>query len=115
MSLVISVQRSLPWAHAWDEGKGSSRSDASSNASMVEIVCSSNSRTASRTVAAIGASRGAELGYGSVRPEGSWLLMDPMSGVTITTWAEVGPSVDRSLLEGEPDPRGGQLELDAAV
>src|SRR5215813_973978 len=68
MSLVISVQRSLPWAQACDEDRGSSRSDASSNASIVAIVCSSNSRTAPRTVAAIGSSRRAEGGYGSALP-----------------------------------------------
>src|SRR5262245_3571253 len=57
MSLVISVQTSLPWAHACVEDIASSWSDASSNAPMVTIVCSSNSRMASRRVAAMGASR----------------------------------------------------------
>src|SRR4029453_18675361 len=56
MSLVISAQRSLLWAQTWDEGRGSSRSEASGNASIVAMVCSSNSRTVSRTVAAIAAS-----------------------------------------------------------
>src|SRR5262252_1580594 len=108
MSLVISVQRSLPWAHAWDEDRGSSRSDASSNASIVAIVCSSNSRTASRTVAAIGTSR---------RPSVDTVARSRYSarGTTITIQTDVGAGEGRSLLEGEPDPRGGQLELDAAV
>src|SRR5215475_9936422 len=53
MSLVIRVQRSLPWAHACDESIVSSSSEAASNASIVAIVCSSSSRTAPRTVAAI--------------------------------------------------------------
>src|SRR5205814_4398968 len=57
MSFVISVQASLPWAQAWDDGIASSRSDASSNASMVTMVCSSSSRIAPRTVAAMGSLR----------------------------------------------------------
>jgi len=40
MSFVISVQRSLPWAHGCDEDIGNSRSDASSSASIVTIVWS---------------------------------------------------------------------------
>src|SRR5207249_8566519 len=57
MSFVISVQASLPWAQPWDDGIASSGSDASSNASMVTMVCSSNSRIAPRTVAAMGSLR----------------------------------------------------------
>src|SRR5687767_5163430 len=56
MSLVISVQRSLPCAQACDEGIASSSSDAASRASIVTIVCSRSSRMASRTVAAMGPS-----------------------------------------------------------
>src|SRR5262245_19260798 len=56
MSLVISVHTSLPCAQACDEDIGSSRSEASSNASIVTIVCSINSRMASRRVAAMGTS-----------------------------------------------------------
>src|SRR5262249_32614434 len=55
MSFVISVQASLPCAHACEDGIVSSRSDASSSASMVTMVCSSNSRIAPRAVLAIGA------------------------------------------------------------
>src|SRR5262245_46715635 len=54
MSFVISVQTSLPWAHPCDDGIASSRSETSSNASMVTMVCSSSSRLAPRTVAAMG-------------------------------------------------------------
>src|SRR5215470_18901467 len=54
MSLVISVQAFLPWAHPWEDAIASSRSDASSKASIVTVVCSSSSRIAPRTVAAIG-------------------------------------------------------------
>src|SRR4029453_3656912 len=53
MSLVISVHTSFPCAHACDDDIASSRSDASSKASIVRIVCSINSRIASRTVAAM--------------------------------------------------------------
>src|SRR5215831_1917826 len=106
MSLVISVQRSLPWAHACDEDRESSRSDASSNASIVAIVCSSNSRTAPRTVAAMGSSRTAENGGESAWPPRSHKDHPPPMSERCE---------DRSLLEREPNARGGQLELDATV
>src|SRR5215467_14157624 len=86
MSLVISLQRSLPWAHACDEDRGSSRSDASSNASIVAIVCSSNSRTAPRTVAAIGSSRRADHWSRVSRiPEAASLNLTPPFDVVIST------------------------------
>src|SRR5215831_20556512 len=53
MSLVSSVQTSLPWAQTCDEDIGSSRSVAASKVSIVAIVCSRSSRIAPRTVAAI--------------------------------------------------------------
>src|SRR5262245_7035423 len=53
MSLVRSVQRSFPCAQACDEAIVSSRSEASSSASIVTMVCCINSRMASRTVAAM--------------------------------------------------------------
>src|SRR4030095_14297193 len=63
MSFVMSVQTSLPCAHACDEGMASSRSDAWKSASIVAMVCSSSSRTAACTVAAIGASPPVEPGH----------------------------------------------------
>jgi hypothetical protein len=56
MSLVTSVHKSFPCAHAWDDGVVSSRSEASSRASIVAIVWVINSRIASRTVAAMSTS-----------------------------------------------------------
>src|SRR5512134_1692445 len=58
MSFAMRVHASFPCAHAWDDGIVSSRSDASSRASIVAIVCSISSRIAPRTVAAMDASCG---------------------------------------------------------
>jgi hypothetical protein len=52
---------SFPCAHACDDDIASSRSDASSKASIVAIVCSISSRIAARTVAAICSSRSRHL------------------------------------------------------
>src|SRR4029450_2479972 len=53
MSFARRVNTSLPCPPACDGGIESSRSDASTRASIVAIVCSSNSRIAPRTVAAM--------------------------------------------------------------
>src|SRR5438874_2551120 len=53
MSLVISVQTSLPCAHTWLDGSSSSWSASTTRASSVSCIDAANSRIVSRIVAAI--------------------------------------------------------------
>src|SRR5438093_11551267 len=79
MSLVMSVHTSFSCAHGCDDDIGSSRSDASSKASMVLIVCSISSRIASRTVSAFCSSPSIRHRM-NLRPLTQWFCADRNTG-----------------------------------
>src|SRR5215208_1490287 len=79
MSLVVSVQTSLPWAQTWLDGSASSRSAKPTSVVSVASVDSVNSRIVPCTVAVISYSLQDSV-VGSVRGSApAWLVSPPAS------------------------------------